>query len=55
MKRSRAHCVRSKSMLMLYNKLTEVVDGLSELISIQELTDTIILKVCTVISKVTKC
>ena len=47
MKRARASGVRSKSTLLLYNKLTDVVENLAELINIQELTDTIILQVRT--------
>lgn len=45
MKRARASGVRSKSTLLLYNKLTDVVENLAELINIQQLTDTIILQV----------
>ena len=45
MKRARAGQVKSKGTLTLYNKLSELVGTLGELISIQELTDTLILQV----------
>ncbi|XP_052774333.1 nipped-B-like protein A isoform X2 [Mya arenaria] len=44
MKRSRAHQVKHKSTISLYNKLTDLVGNLAELVEIQELTDTIILQ-----------
>ncbi|XP_064624377.1 nipped-B-like protein isoform X2 [Lineus longissimus] len=44
MKRARAHQVKHKSTITLYNKLTEMIGSLAELIDIQELTDTIILQ-----------
>ena len=47
MKRAKAHGAKNKNVLALYNKLTELVDSLAELIDIQELTDTIILQVST--------
>lgn len=48
-RKKRAHSkeVREKSILMLYNKLNEVVTLLSELLSIQVLTDTAVLHVST--------
>ncbi|CAB3386176.1 Hypothetical predicted protein [Cloeon dipterum] len=48
-KKKRAHNkeVREKSILLLYNKLNEVVGLLSELLSIQVLTDTAVLNVST--------
>lgn len=45
MKRSRASQVKHKSSISLYNKLTDLVGNLAELVEIQELTDTIILQV----------
>lgn len=45
MKRSRAGQVKHKSSISLYNKLTDLVGNLAELVEIQELTDTIILQV----------
>jgi len=45
MKRSRAHQVKHKSTISLYNKLTDLVGNLAELVEIQELTDTLILQV----------
>ena len=47
MKRAKAHGAKNKNVLALYNKLTDLVDNLAELIDIQELTDTIILQVST--------
>ena len=44
-KRAHARGVKNRSTLLLYNKLTEVIGTISELIDIQELTDTIILQV----------
>ncbi|KAF4533148.1 hypothetical protein B566_EDAN001690 [Ephemera danica] len=48
-RKKRAHTkeVREKSILMLYNKLHEVVNLLSELLTIQVLTDTAVLHVST--------
>ena len=46
-KRARASSAKHRDALNLYNKLTELVSALSELVDIQELTDTIILQVCT--------
>ena len=46
-KRAHAKGVKNKSVLMLYNKLVEIVGALSELVDIQELTDTIILQAST--------
>ena len=45
MKRSRASQVKHKSTISLYNKLTDLVGNLAELVEIQELTDTIVLQV----------
>ena len=45
MKRAKAHGAKNKNVLALYNKLTDLVDSLAELVDIQELTDTIILQV----------
>lgn len=45
MKRAKAHGAKNKNILALYNKLTDLVDNLAELVDIQELTDTIILQV----------
>ncbi|XP_053394741.1 nipped-B-like protein isoform X2 [Mercenaria mercenaria] len=47
MKRSRASQVKHKSSVSLYNKLTDLVGNLAELVEIQELTDTIILQIST--------
>lgn len=47
MKRSRAGQVKHKSVITLYNKLTDLVGNLAELVEIQELTDTIILQIST--------
>ncbi|XP_060588229.1 nipped-B-like protein B isoform X3 [Ruditapes philippinarum] len=47
MKRSRASQVKHKSSISLYNKLTDLVGNLAELVEIQELTDTIILQMST--------
>ena len=47
MKRAKAHGAKNKNVLALYNKLTDLVDNLAELVDIQELTDTIILQVST--------
>ena len=46
-KQKRAHAtgMKNRTILLLYNKLTEVAGALSELVDIQELTDTIILQV----------
>ena len=44
-KRAHAKGVKNRTILLLYNKLTEVAGALSELVDIQELTDTIILQV----------
>ncbi|CAE1303158.1 SCC2 [Acanthosepion pharaonis] len=46
-KRARAHTVKHKSTIMLYNKLCELISALGELLDIQELTDTVILQVST--------
>ena len=48
-KKKRAHSkgeVKHRSIVQLYNKLTEVVSMLGELMKIQVLTDTTILQVC---------
>ncbi len=47
MKRAKAHGAKNKSILALYNKLTDLVGNLAELVDIQELTDTIILQMST--------
>ena len=47
MKRARAGGAKHKSTINMYNKLTELVGVLAELIDIQELTDTIILQAST--------
>lgn len=47
MKRARAGGAKHKSVINLYNKLTELIGVLAELIDIQELTDTIILQAST--------
>lgn len=44
-KRSRSHIVKNKLTVMLYNKLCELVEALGVLLSIQELTDTVVLQV----------
>ncbi|XP_013407379.1 nipped-B-like protein B isoform X1 [Lingula anatina] len=45
MKRARSHGAKHKTTIALYNKITEIVGALAELINIQELTDTLILQV----------
>ncbi|KAL5016360.1 hypothetical protein ScPMuIL_005949 [Solemya velum] len=47
LKRARAGQVKHKSTINLYNKLSDVVENLAELVEIQELTDTVILQVST--------
>ena len=47
MKRAKAHGAKNKNILALYNKLTDLVGNLAELVDIQELTDTIILQMST--------
>ena len=44
-KRARASQVKHKSTITLYNKLSDMVGNLAELVEIQELTDTVILQV----------
>ena len=44
-KRARASGAKNKSVINLYNKITDLIGTLSELIDIQELTDTLILQV----------
>lgn len=46
-KRARAGQVKHKSTITLYNKMAEMISNLSELLEIQELTDTTILQVST--------
>ena len=46
-KRAKSHGARDKTTVMLYNKLSEVVGTLAQLLDIQELTDTIILQAST--------
>lgn len=46
-KRARAHTVKHKSTITLYNKLCELIGALGELLDIQELPDTVILQVST--------
>lgn len=46
-KRARASQVKHKSSITLYNKMAEMIGNLSELLEIQELTDTTILQVST--------
>ncbi|GAB1597401.1 nipped-B-like protein A [Argonauta hians] len=46
-KRARTQSVKHKSTINLYNKLCELVKALSELLQIQELTDTVILQLST--------
>ena len=38
--------MKHKSTITLYNKLSDMVGNLAELVEIQELTDTVILQVC---------
>lgn len=45
LKRARAGQVKHKSTITLYNKLSDMVGNLAELVEIQELTDTVILQV----------
>lgn len=45
MKRAKASGTKDKATLALYNKLTDLMGLIAELIDIQELTDTIILQV----------
>ena len=44
-KRARASQVKHKSTISLYNKVSDMISNLAELIDIQELTDTTILQV----------
>jgi hypothetical protein len=44
-KRARAGQVKHKSTITMYNKMAEMISNLSELLEIQELTDTTILQV----------
>ena len=44
-KRARASQVKHKSTITLYNRLSDMVGNLAELVEIQELTDTVILQV----------
>ena len=44
-KRARAGQVKHKSSITMYNKMAEMISNLSELLEIQELTDTTILQV----------
>ncbi|XP_074642892.1 nipped-B-like protein A isoform X2 [Tubulanus polymorphus] len=44
-KRARASQVKSKSVLTMYNKLTELVGILADLVELQELTDTVVLQI----------
>ena len=46
-KRTYAHAVRDKNILSLYNKVTEMVSMLAELVKIQLLTDTTVLHIST--------
>lgn len=46
MKRSRAGGIKDKSVMLMYNKLCDILENLTELVIIEPLTDTIILKVC---------
>ncbi|XP_063406097.1 nipped-B-like protein A isoform X2 [Mytilus trossulus] len=46
-KRARAGQVKHKSSITLYNKMAEMISNLSEILEIQELTDTTILQVST--------
>ena len=46
-KRARASTTKHREALNLYNKLTELIALIAELVDIQELTDTIILQVGT--------
>jgi hypothetical protein len=45
MKRAKSSGTKDRTVLAVYNKLTELTALLSELIDVQELTDTIILQV----------
>ena len=45
-KRSRAAGMKDKSVILMYNKLCELMESFMELVLVQPLTDTIILKVC---------
>ena len=45
LKRARAGQVKHKTTITLYNKLSDMVGNLAELVEIQELTDTVILQV----------
>lgn len=47
LKRARAGQVKHKSTITLYNKLSDMVGNLAELVEIQELTDTVILQIST--------
>ena len=45
LKRARSTGTKNKSALLLYNKLSELISCLAELVEVQELTDTLILQV----------
>ncbi|KAL8600997.1 hypothetical protein ACOMHN_030654 [Nucella lapillus] len=47
-KRARAHTVKHKSTINLYNKMCELINWFAELLVIQEMTDTIILQMSSV-------
>lgn len=44
-KRNRAGGMRDKSVMLMYNKLCEILESFTELVILEPLTDTIILKV----------
>ena len=44
-KRARSHGAKNRTILQLYNKLSEIISLLSELVELQKLTDNIILQV----------
>ena len=45
-KRARSGGPKQKSITLMYNKLCDVMQNLTELVTLEPLTDTIILKVC---------
>lgn len=47
LKRARSTGTKNKATLLLYNKLTELIGCLADLVDIQELTDTLVLQLST--------
>jgi cohesin loading factor subunit SCC2 len=47
LKRARSTGTKNKATLLLYNKLTELIGCIADLVDIQELTDTLVLQLST--------